>query len=349
MELKFFLIRLNIIFIYTFIFLSSCEKSNDSINNPTTKNTTNEPTDHQGLKFKKTTQKYTLNVCDQQFCSSQQVTFLNENIGFLVTGVDVYKTNNGGEEWINIKNQDIVGQLIPLSEDLMFLNTYEGILKTNNTGKSWSTIDRPLEFICQESGSINPGSIAFVDESNGFIQDRCYKGQLYKTTDSGNSWKQIYNSTNDISEYHFEDKSNGFIIVDDTLYVTQNGGNDWLKRERLPNNFDYVIEKQDFFMFPEGKSNINKPNLDIPNTTITNYHVNENGDIAIIVKNSSSGLNNYKLMLHENKEDSKWITIDELSDLTDKLSYYTDIHLTNKKSIYVCISRVGYIIKYSIE
>jgi hypothetical protein len=330
------------------IIINSCSKSDDTVD-PILDEEIDDPIEETSLKFKSTTQNVTFDICTTTYCSVKQLSFLDENIGYAVTGVDIYKTTTGGENWEYFLNQDIVGKLIPISDNLMFLNVYDGILKSTTGGTSWSNIIRPLEFICQQTGSINPGIIHFVDENNGFIQDKCYKGQLYSTADSGNSWELIYNSNDEISEYYFEDPSNGFVIVNNLLYVTENGGADWVESERLPSNFNYVIKKEGLFLFPEGTPDVIMPEIVSPTISVTKFDTNNKGDIAIILYDNSIAENNWQLMLYVSSETPEWIRIDQLSDLSDPISTYSSIFLTDEKSMYIGKTHSGQIIKYYVE
>lgn len=335
-----------IIVIGLLFFIYSCSSSDDTIIIEIDDEDQIEETE---LSFKKVTQPVTFDICTTSYCGITQLTFFDENIGYAVTGVDLYKTETGGEEWVYVLNQDIVGRLITISQDVMFLNVYDGILKTINAATSWSTIDRPLDFICEPTGFINPGIIHFVDESIGFIQDKCYKGDLYRTIDSGDTWEQIYSGESDIFEFHFIDSNTGFIKVDDTLYLTENNGVDWQEIDRLPNSFDYVIEKENIFLFPEGTPDVAKPDVVNENLIVTKYDVNDNGDIAVVLYDQSVQENNWQLMMYLNNDAPEWILVDQLIDLPDPLSIYSSIQLTNNKSMYLGISRSGEILKYYIE
>jgi len=338
-------ITIKIIFISFLLFITACSSSDEA-----EVVETDDPVEETELRFRSVTQNVTFDVCTSQYCSIKQIAFLNEEVGYAVTGVQLYKTNTGGETWEYLLNQDIVGRLIPLTEELMFLNVHDGILKTTNGGSSWTNSPtRPFGFICESTGSINPGIIEFVDSSNGFIQDKCDRGQLYKTSDSGNSWERIFNSDNDITEFHFRDANNGFVIVNDILYLTENAGQDWTEKDFLPNTFDYVIEKGNFFLFPDGTSNVDKPNLDNPNSTVTTFDVNQNGDIAVILYDDSLAANNWQLMLYINNETPEWIRVDQLPDLNDPISVYSAISLTNERSMYIGESRSGVLLKYYVE
>lgn len=338
-------ITIKSVFLLLLVIFNSCSSSDDSIVDDT-----EEPIEEAELSFRSVTQNVTFDICLAQYCSIKQITFLNDEVGYAVTGVDLYKTTSGGEAWEYMLNQDIVGRLIPLTEELMFLNVYDGILKTTNAGVSWTnSSNRPFDFSCETTGFINPGIIDFVDSSNGFIQDKCERGNLYKTANFGSSWERIYSADGDISEFHFRDSNNGFVIVNDILYLTENGGQDWAEKEYLPNTFDYVIEKEDLFLFPEGTPSVNKPIFENSDISVTKFDVNRNGDIAIILYDESVEANNWQLMLYVNSDEMGWIVVDRLPDLSDPLSTYSAISLTSNKSIYIGESRSGVLLKYYVE
>lgn len=305
--------------------------------------------DPEGLNFSSVTTQVTLNPCNDSFCSLRQLIFLNEDVGYAVGGVDVYKTSDGGTAWEYMLNQDIVGPLIPLSEENMFINTYDGILKTTNAAASWTNIDRPLEFICTETGSINPGTIWFVDLEHGFIRDNCYQGKLYSTPDSGATWNLIYDSADSISEYYFEDQLQGLIVVNGLIYITSDGGLTWSESAVIPSDINYVIQQETQFLFPEGTAAVAKPDIITGSVSISRFAVNQNGDIVIITLDEAASEDQWKLLMYVNSDEPEWLEIDQLPDLEETNDWYTSIALTDLKTVFISSFYSGDVLKYFVD
>ncbi len=132
----------------------------------------------------------------QYFSYSSDVFFINQNIGWLVTG---YSS---------------IG------------NSYSGsILKTEDGGNTWipqNTGIRPLLF-----------AVHFIDENTGWVAG--YRGMVMKTTDGGNSWiKQETNVSADLTDIYFVNENLGWAIGGkNTLLNTTDGGTTW-QRHSLP-------------------------------------------------------------------------------------------------------------------
>lgn len=339
---NFFFIIIVIGVIFT---IKSCSEDDLVIDEPITENPEDPIPSDEEYTFKKTIQNTTQNPCGQMYCSIKQVFFLNEEVGYSVSGVDIYKTINGGESWNIIFNQDIAGELNLLSEELMFVNVYDGVVKTVNEFSSVSMIERPMAMMCSETGHLNVGTIQFVDDQNGFIRDNCYKGILYNTIDSGVSWSQVYESENIIDEYYFRNATDGFVLTNNHIYLTENQGQTWEEVPYLPNQYEHVLLMTDGFLFPGGE-NVTKPDFGGDEIIVKYYDFNSNGDIAIILYDEEVEENQWQLMLYVNAEEPKWIFIDQLPDIE---SLYSSVHLLDNKTIYVSQFYSGEIVKYELE
>lgn len=103
------------------------------------------------------------------------------------------------------------------------------ILKTTNGGNNWSYLNYSFDKGCIVS-------ISFVNENLGFVAlsnadyDQYQGKQLYKTTDGGKTWKNIY-SVDVIREVLFQDENVGFLVgainANPRIWKTKDGGNTW--------------------------------------------------------------------------------------------------------------------------
>ncbi len=330
-----------ILLAFSIIAISCSDDSGDANTNQ------NLPLQADNSLYELTRHEVTVNICSEYFCGIEHLIFIDESIGYAVTGVDLYKTLDSGTTWNIILNQDITGPLIPLTEDLQFLNTYGAIKKTTNGGESWTNISRPLVFVCPDSEAINVGTVQFVDGANGFILDNCYKKQLYKTNNTGADWEIIYESEQEITEYYFQDSMNGFVGMNDLIYITENGGSTWVATSRLPSVFDYVIQGETKFLFPEGSANVNMPDLVSETVTVREFSVNQNGDIAVLLYDEAPEIEHWSLWLYTDSR--SWELVDTLDNLSGQFARYSSVYLTQEQAIYVSVNRSGEITRYYLK
>ncbi|MBC8400687.1 MAG: T9SS type A sorting domain-containing protein [Candidatus Marinimicrobia bacterium] len=165
------------------------------------------------------------------------ITFVDSNMGFTAgwglgpTRGVILKTIDGGSNWELMT----VLENVPIF-DIIFLNDEVGyiigdsatvygapglVYKTINGGQSWST-----NFI----GTVPIGGITFTDDSTGWIVG--WDGQIYITTDSGNTWEQqvsgIENDPfNNLFSVFFIDSNTGYAGGDNIILKTSTGGDLW--------------------------------------------------------------------------------------------------------------------------
>jgi hypothetical protein len=98
------------------------------------------------------------------------------------------------------------------------------ILFKNNTTDGW----KEYPFV-KESPNNVAREISFTDSSNGFLLINNYSTlevKLFKTTNGGDSWAQIYNGEK-FTKFTFKDANTGWAILDNKIFKTTNGGSAW--------------------------------------------------------------------------------------------------------------------------
>jgi photosystem II stability/assembly factor-like uncharacterized protein len=152
---------------------------------------------------------------------------------------DIYKTTNGGENWIHqLTGGDIIYSIIFKDS----LNGYAGggrgvIYKTTNGGTNWYKI------ISGGSG-YDAYSIDFLDNNNGWL----LSGYVFKTTNSGTNWVNPGNPFRYSKLYsiNFINLNTGFVVGYVQLipgyvnyaniYKTTNGGYNWQLKSETGNS-----------------------------------------------------------------------------------------------------------------
>ncbi len=159
----------------------------------------------------------------------------------------IYKTENGGDTWTELSgglpmsNNGRIGIDISKSNpDILYAiyadktGYFKGIYKTQNGGDSWIQAD---------DGSIQYQSYGWwfgrikVDPVNPDIA-YAIAFTLYKTSNGGISWNDVsgYNVHVDQHELYIHPENNNLLVLgnDGGLYISQNGGNSWTKKNTLP-------------------------------------------------------------------------------------------------------------------
>lgn len=164
------------------------------------------------------------------------LSFLNEAVGYVSTFSDVdapnqipalLKTTDGGLSW-----ESTFLSFGPLSE-LHFIDENTGLglyrfvnfgsnynlVRTTDAGENWEETG----LIFSQSGA---PKLYFYDEQIGFIGDG--NGKLFKTSDGGINWDSLEVGLDSrIVDIYFLDADTGFVLAENNLARTTNGGEDW--------------------------------------------------------------------------------------------------------------------------
>jgi len=156
--------------------------------------------------------------------------FLNASTGFVSATSNIYKTTNGGVNWITITGAE--------GYDIYFVNSSTGytmcsnpnVYKTTNSGENW--------FVVSSGFTSGYHSIQFFGNFGIAVGDR---GRIIKTTNAGLNWVSLTSITNNnLSSVYFIDENTGYIAGDfGAIIKTTNGGLSFIQanNEIIPKGF----------------------------------------------------------------------------------------------------------------
>ena len=157
------------------------------------------------------------------------ISFINDSLGWFVSGSKIYNTTNGGNTWAieaDILDISEFNSMQFTSQDRGWAGGYIGLYKTEDGGNSWTEIF-PL------GNDIYPQRIFFLNDLEGWIIT--YGSEIFKTTDGGTSRiDQSISTPQDFiySDIYFVDSNTGWIVGENYSFGsivlhTINGGSDW--------------------------------------------------------------------------------------------------------------------------
>ena len=159
--------------------------------------------------------------------SITRVTFQNTNTGYYIGGEFnlIYKTINGGLNWqgIDIPNIFPVEGMFELLNygDTLFTSTGKNLIKSTNGGNTWIEIIPNINGNYYAIQRINPGILFTI------ISPPSSTNLLAKSTDGGSSWISIPVPTPTTNSFYFINEQLGYMLDEQNIYKTSNGGNNW--------------------------------------------------------------------------------------------------------------------------
>lgn len=176
-----------------------------------------------------------------------KVHFLDPQTGFIAgysafaIGPTCFKTANGGQTWQPMYDTIGGGDYF---HKIHFVNKDTGF--TSRVGLLSRTTDGGLSFSHQELIPDNHyiTNIHFISQSTGFVSlvqygDASHIDRIFKTTDCGATWSEVYNESSGpqqvfvydgLSQMQFVDQQHGFAITTGSpgkILKTTDGGNSW--------------------------------------------------------------------------------------------------------------------------
>lgn len=170
-----------------------------------------------GYKWRK------INIAPNSYCYS--ISFVNENIGWVVGEGKVYKTTDGGSKWVTKTNGlDFPGEYINW-DNVTFVDSLTGWV--GGHGKVVHTTDGGNNWVTQLSvGPSYNVKVFFINNDNGWAATS--SGRFYKTSNGGQQWVQktdfIYYKVDGL---FFLNNNLGWAVGSDKIFRTTDGGENW--------------------------------------------------------------------------------------------------------------------------
>lgn len=196
----------------------------------------------------------------------EEPSFINSEIGFVISDNILKKTRDGGNSWISVQkiNQDF--------KKLFFFNENMGwavgsifTSESGTEGKIWHTRDGGLSWEEQEitdrqnlvnskGKRWNLKDIYFLTESVGWAAG---KGVLLYTKDGGKNWKADIDIEGDFEKVRFINSQIGLVIekIPELSIFTNDGGKTWKSRKFPPmqNNFTLFLIREDLTLLLDSR------------------------------------------------------------------------------------------------
>ncbi len=268
--------------------------------------------------------------------------FVSSSVGFAAQeDRGLYKTMDGGNSWSHLGGNFSIYSIHFLNENIGFTCGYDGvILKTIDGGLSWENISYMYLAYYSEMTTI-----FFTDANHGYIAGE--RGRIVKTNNGGNSWDLYGFNYEDARQIDFINAQTGYVLMDDKIFKTSDGGNNWIDTELPitswdPSTFDFVNENVGYatnyrsyvYKTIDGGQNWN---LITGSGGINNY-TEGSYDVKFISENVGfvSGGGNWRRLFKTNNGGQTWEVLGNFSlfylqFLTPQVGYARDYYGSNKK------------------
>lgn len=167
------------------------------------------------------------------------VSFGDNNVGYAINGLDIYKTTSKGQDW-SLLNFHIPDVAHSGSNKCLFFSPDTGIVTATYPNRVYRTTDGGLNWSTTGSNPNNfeyTAGLSFVNSSKGYATFRNYSNTygLFKTNDGGISWQEV-GSYQDFYNIQFLNEQLGYAnkLYPGRLYKTTDGGNNWTPVLELP-------------------------------------------------------------------------------------------------------------------
>lgn len=161
----------------------------------------------------------------------RSIFFVNDTLGYVAGGQGyqsgiLFKTTNGGATWGYRDFDEELRDVFFVNKNVGFICGYGVVYGTTNGGNTWKPLSITGDYFT---------SLCFVNEQVGYVVGN--EGTIAKTTDGGYNW-DILRSANvllqkkwHIEKVVFKNTTHGYIVGDNLVATTTNGGITWHKIE----------------------------------------------------------------------------------------------------------------------
>jgi photosystem II stability/assembly factor-like uncharacterized protein len=148
------------------------------------------------------------------------VWFTDIKTGFIAGATSIFSTLDSGNTWTVVSNTGSFKTF-----NIQFLDNLHGFAQ--GTSQLGITVDGGKTWSLKSIASGYAYTFQFVSPATGFYND--YNKGIFKTTDTGTTWKLIYDGTGKGQNFFFDflDSSNGFAMANAQISRTIDGGNSW--------------------------------------------------------------------------------------------------------------------------
>jgi len=171
------------------------------------------------------------------------VQFINDSVGYIcgtssLNGVGkFFKTTDSGSSWnLIFSDTGYMKTVYFINDSVGFCSSYLKLFKTTNAGNNWTQLNLNYSF----------HSIVFTNDSTGYFFSNGINQPVFKTTDTGQSFTQVYGGwyTTAFESSYFISDNTGYACAwySAILEKTTDGGATWSKMDSA-----FVPECSDVF------------------------------------------------------------------------------------------------------
>lgn len=176
------------------------------------------------------------------------IEFINRTTGWACGNNFIYRTTDGGNNWINQPNTstNLIMQIHPVNDSVVYAAGWWNFLKTTDGGNNWISIFNGGPGM----GLPTLDGLFFINENTGWM---CGQVTIMKTTDGGNSFIDSGRIEGSPTDIYFRNELEGVMSAEvAAVFRTTNGGTNWIKERIIQTGSQYNFNKVSFINDSDG-------------------------------------------------------------------------------------------------